>query len=44
MMLDALQNNKSGMDPIEVNYMVDQICNHILTPEQSRKNPLCQNK
>jgi len=44
MMLDALQNNKSGMDPIEVNYMVDQICNHILTPELSRKNPLCQSK
>lgn len=43
MMLDALQNQKKTLDPIEVNYMVDQICFHILTPEQSKKNPLCQN-
>lgn len=43
MMLDALQNQKEGLDPIEINYMVDQICNHILTSEQRKTNPLCEN-
>lgn len=42
MMLDALQNQKEGLDPVEVNYMVDQICFHILTPEQNKANPLCK--
>lgn len=44
MMLDAIQNKKEGLDPIEINYMVDQICNHILTPEQRKTNPLCENQ
>lgn len=43
MMLDALQNQKEGLDPIEINYMVDQICNHLITPEQRKTNPLCEN-
>lgn len=43
LMLDALQNKKQDLDPVEINYMVDQICNHILMPEQRKKNPLCEN-
>lgn len=43
MMLDALQNQKQGLDPVEINYMVDQICNHLITPEQRKTNPLCEN-
>lgn len=43
LMLDAIQNKKEGVDPIEINYMVDQICNHILTPEKRKINPLCEN-
>lgn len=43
LMLDALVSKREGMDPVEVNYMIDQICNHILTPEKKAKDPLCQN-
>lgn len=43
LMLDAIQNKKEGVDPVEINYMVDQICNHILTPEKRKTNPLCDN-
>lgn len=42
LMLDDLQHRSKGMDPAEVNYMVDEICHHILTKEQSGVNPLCQ--
>lgn len=42
MMVDALQNQKEGLDPIEVNYMVDQICNHLLSKDKAKENSLCQ--
>lgn len=41
LMLDTLQNKGAGMDAAEVNYMIDQICNHILQPEQKSANKLC---
>jgi hypothetical protein len=43
LMVDAITNQKEGMDPIEINYMIDQVCNHILTPIERSKNPLCEN-
>lgn len=43
LMVDAIVNKKDGMDPIEVKYMLDQICNHLLTPDEKSKNPLCEN-
>lgn len=41
LMLDTLQNQSDGMDPAEINYMVDEICNRILTPEKKRADKLC---
>jgi hypothetical protein len=43
LMVDIIKNKKEGMDPVEINYMVDNICNRILTPVERKKNPLCEN-
>jgi len=42
LMVDSLMSEKSNLDPIEVNYMLDQICNYILTPDKRETNPLCK--
>ena len=41
LMLDTLQNKSAGMDAAEINYMIDEICNHILTPAQKSSDKLC---
>lgn len=41
LMLDTLQNKSAGMDPAEINYMLDEICNRILTPQQKQSNKMC---
>jgi hypothetical protein len=41
LMLDALKNASSGMDPAEVSYMIDEICNHLLMPDQKASNKMC---
>lgn len=43
LMVDMLQNDSKSMDPAEINYMLDEICNKILTPDKRKVNPLCQN-
>ena len=43
LMVDAITNKNEGMDPVEIKYMIDQVCNHILTPIERAKNPLCEN-
>jgi hypothetical protein len=42
LLVDVIKNKKSDLDPAEINYMLDQICNNILTAEQKIKDPLCQ--
>jgi hypothetical protein len=44
MMLDTLQTKGAGMDSAEINYMIDEICNHILTPAQKVTDKLCSGK
>lgn len=44
LLLDTIQNKKEGMDPVEINYMVDKICNELLNPDERYKNPLCKNR
>lgn len=42
MMLEMLNTQAKTMDPAETRYMIDYICNTILSPVQSAKDPLCQ--
>lgn len=42
LMLDMLKNDAKNMDPAEINYMVDHICNRLLTPDKKATDPLCQ--
>lgn len=41
LMLDSLQSKSKGADPAEINYMLDEICNHILTPDKKAADKLC---
>ncbi len=41
LMLDTLQHKSAGMDPAEINYMLDEICNNILTPAQKSSDLIC---
>lgn len=42
MMIEMIKSEGDQMDPIEVNFMVNYICNTILTPVQKAQNALCQ--
>lgn len=42
MMVEILKSSADTMHPNEVNFMVDYICNHILSPVQKGKDALCQ--
>lgn len=42
-MLEILKSSASKLDPAEVNYMRDYMCNTLLPPEKAKDNPLCQN-
>lgn len=44
MMLEILKSSSDKMDPVEVNFMVDYICNTINTPAEKAKDPLCEGK
>lgn len=41
LMLETLKAEQDTLDPIEVKYMLDYICNRILTPQEKKLDPLC---
>lgn len=42
MIVEMLKNDTAGMDPNEVNFMVDYLCNTILSPVQKKQDQLCK--
>ncbi len=42
MIVEMLKNDTVGMDPTEVNFMVDYLCNTILSPVQKKQDELCK--
>jgi hypothetical protein len=40
-MVGVLKDGSDNMHPNEVNYIVDTICTRVLTPSQSKLDPLC---
>ncbi|HNQ92110.1 MAG TPA: hypothetical protein PKI93_04190 [Alphaproteobacteria bacterium] len=44
MMVEMLKSGADTMPPQEINFMLDYICNHILTPVQKGKDALCQGR
>lgn len=41
MMVEILKNDADKMDPVEANFMLDYICNKILSPVQKKQDALC---
>lgn len=41
-MLQMLESEGNKLDPVEIRFMVDFICNRTLAKDETAKNPLCQ--